>query len=187
MQPVEIVPLPIDRFEAVIDAEGYRRFAESMERAARCLGDHTLWCVNSAPKGGGVAEMLASLMGYLAGGGIDARWVVIEGDDDFFDVTKRIHNRLHGESGDGGSLGEEERSIYERCLEPSAGELGDLAGSGDVVGVDDPQPAGLVPVANATGATVVWRCHIGIDDPNQTTRPTWDFLRPFVEQADASA
>ena len=186
MQHVDIVPLQLDRFEAILDAKDYRRFTESMERGARCLRGHALWCVNSTPKGGGVAEMLSSLMGYLAGAGIDARWLVIEGDDEFFDVTKRIHNHLHGESGDGGPLGEEERRIYERSLSPSSKELRGLVDPGDVVILHDPQPAGLVAAAKATGATVVWRCHIGVDEPNSAVRGAWDFLRPFLQDADAA-
>src|SRR5439155_19685650 len=182
----EIGRLPVDRFEVVLDPGQFRRFDRSMQRAADCFGGRTLWCINSAPKGGGVAELLASIMGYVAGAGIDARWLVIEADDDFFTLTKRIHNQLHGTPGDGGSLGQRERGIYERSLEPSAHELRDLLGADDVVIVHDPQPAGLIPAAKATGATVVWRCHIGVDHPNHVVRDTWDFLRPYVEGADAT-
>ena len=186
MQEVEFSPLPLDRFEGILDAERYREFARVMERAAECFRGRTLWSINSAARGGGVAEMLTSIMGYVAGADIDARWLVIEGDDEFFALTKRIHNRLHGESGDGESLEEADRRTYERCLEPSARELKDRVGGDDVVLVHDPQPAGLIPVAGATGATVVWRCHIGVDDPNKTVRETWEFLRPYVTEADAT-
>ena len=58
--------------------------------------------------------MLRSLIGYARGGGIDARWLVIDGDPEFFRITKRLHNRLHGYDGDGGPLGDGERSVYER-------------------------------------------------------------------------
>ena len=96
MESVEIAPLETDRFERVLGSDRYRTFARAVEAAVECFADRVLWCVNSTAKGGGVAELLSSMMGYLSGAGIDARWAVIEGDDDFFALTKRIHNRLHG-------------------------------------------------------------------------------------------
>ena len=60
--------------------------------------------------------MLRSLIGYTRGAGLDARWVVVPGDAEFFAVTKRLHNRLHGHTGDGGPLGDAERAAYERAL-----------------------------------------------------------------------
>ena len=53
-----------------------------------------VWNINSAAAGGGVAEMLNVLLAYVRGFGIDSRWLVIEGDTAFFQVTKRLHNRL---------------------------------------------------------------------------------------------
>jgi len=108
MQEVEIYAIPPDRFEAVLEPDRYQRFCEGLTRAQACFGGRTLWSVNSTAKGGGVAEMLQSLLGYLRGSDIDSRWLVIEGDEDFFDLTKRIHNHLHGEPGDGGPLGSKE-------------------------------------------------------------------------------
>mgnify|MGYP007111993955 CR=1 FL=1 len=83
--------------------------------------------------GGGVAEMLMPLLGYCRGAGVDARWVVIEGDADFFAVTKRIHNRLHGAAGDGGPLGAAEQAVYERVCEENAARLIELVAPGDIV------------------------------------------------------
>ena len=65
----------------------------------RLLDGHTLWNVNSTASGGGVAEMLAVLVGYTSGAGLDVRWLVTQGDDEFFAITKRIHNRIHGAKG----------------------------------------------------------------------------------------
>jgi len=59
--------------------------------------------VNSTMRGG--AEMLASLAAYARGAGVDSRWVVMRGNPDFFRLTKRIHNMLHGSPGDGAGLG----------------------------------------------------------------------------------
>ncbi len=185
MEEVPITPFPLERFEAVLDPHDLRRFAQSMERATECFAGRTLWCVNSTAKGGGVAEILGSTLGYLAGAGIDVRWLVIEGDDDFFTVTKRIHNRLHGHKGDGGELGPDELRTFEEGLAPDARALGEALGGRDLAILHDPQPAGLIPAAKRTGAGVVWRCHVGTDEPDDVARTAWDFLRPCVREADA--
>jgi trehalose synthase len=139
--------------------------------------------VNSTARGGGVAEMLHSLIAYGRGTGIDTRWVVMGGEPDFFRVTKRIHNRLHGSAGDGGPLGPHEREIYEGVAEHAAGELAGLVRPGDVVILHDPQTAGVVAPMKETGAHVVWRAHIGLDLPNDRARDAWAFLLPYVTPA----
>ena len=106
------------------------------------------------------------------------------GTDDFFAVTKRIHNMLHGYPGDGIGLGREAREVYRAALVPNALELRALVRPGDLVILHDPQTAGLVPAMRAAGLDVIWRCHVGADDPNGVAHEVWDFLRPFVEQAD---
>lgn len=76
------------------------------------LAGRAVWNVNSTTVGGGVAEMLRSLLAYARGVGIDARWQVIGGSEVFFQVTKRLHNFMHGNAGDGGMLGKGERQTY---------------------------------------------------------------------------
>lgn len=141
--------------------------------------------VNSTATGGGVAEMLATLLGYARGAGLVADWLVLEGDAEFFGVTKRIHNGLYGSPGDGGALGSRERSIYERTIAANVARISDDVRSGDVVIVHDPQPAGLIEALVAQGAHVVWRCHVGYDGANEWTERAWDFIRPYVEHAHA--
>ena len=142
-----------------------------------------IWNVNSTAKGGGVVEMLRPLLGYCRGAGVDARWAVISGQPEFFAITKRIHNRLHGFEGDGGPLGDAEREVYEKTLAASAEELSRLVHPQDVVILHDPQTAGLAAAARKTGATVMWRCHVGIDAANERAREAWDFLRGYVLDA----
>ncbi len=132
-----------------------------------------------------MAELLHSLLAYARGTGADVRWLTIAGNPDFFRVTKRIHNHLHGFDGDGGPLGSAERKIYEAELAEAAAELVELVEPGDVVYIHDPQPAGLVPHVTSADVKVIWRCHIGVDRPGELTRAAWDFLRPYVEDADA--
>jgi trehalose synthase len=170
---------------AVLDPEDCRRLLGRLARAAERLAGRRLWQVNSTEQGGGVAEMLHFLLGYLAGAGIDTRWVVIEGNQEFFEVTKRVHHLLHGQPGDGGELDEPARASYRQTLKEPLGELQPRVEPGDVVVLHDPQTAGLAPALKQQGATVIWSCHVGIDQPNDLARTAWEFLRPAVQQADA--
>lgn len=174
-----------DRFVPIIDPDRYRSFVRIIEESRNLLHGRVVWNVNSTARGGGVAEMLRSLLSYARGAEVDARWLVIEGDEDFFRVTKRIHNHLHGAKGDRRKLGAKERKVYEAVLEPNARELTELVRPEDVVILHDPQTAGLIPHVRETGAVCIWRCHIGIDRPNKLARRAWDFLIPYVHQADA--
>jgi trehalose synthase len=184
LEDVEITPLRPERFREVLSAEGVAEFERTIARGRRLLDDRALWSVNSTARGGGVAEMLRSLIGYARGEGLDARWVVIEGDADFFRITKRLHNRLHGAEGDGGPLGHEERAAYEARCRANGEALCDRLGDRDVVLLHDPQTAGMVPFLRHRGVPVVWRAHIGLDLPNDRARQGWDFLRPYVREAD---
>ena len=114
LQDVEVLPLRPERFAGVLSSEGLAQFEQAISRGRDLLDARTFWNVNSTAQGGGVAEMLRPLIGYVRGAGLDARWVVIPGDPEFFALTKRLHNRLHGYPGDGGPLGEAERAVYER-------------------------------------------------------------------------
>ncbi len=173
------------RFASVISGEEYERLLELVHQGAAELAGRVIWNVNSTSSGGGVAELLTSLLGYSRGGGVDARWLTISGGAAFFDVTKRLHNQLHGFEGDGGELSETDRAIYEGTLAENAAELLPLMHPRDIVILHDPQTAGLVDIVRGTGVTVIWRCHVGIDHPNQRARATWAFLRPYVAGADA--
>jgi len=184
LKEVEFEPAPLERFRQLLGD----RFAE-IERAAagarETFDGRRIWHVNSTAQGGGVAEMLRALLPYARGAGVDVRWVVLSESDGFFDLTKRIHNRLHGDAGDGGELDDEARETYANASRRSAEELSRLVDPGDVIYLHDPQPAGLVPAMKEAGLAVVWRCHIGVDEPNGTAREAWDFLRPYVVPADA--
>ena len=142
LENVTIGSLRLERFESVLPADRYEAVRSAAERARQLLEGRVVWNVNSTARGGGVAEMLISLLAYAHGAGVDARWLVIPGSEPFFAVTKRIHNNLHSVPGDGGDLGDAEREQYESALAPSAEELSELVDRGDVVIVHDPQPAG---------------------------------------------
>jgi trehalose synthase len=183
---VEVGSLPLDRFESILSPDQAAHLGEAVERSRRVLAGRVVWNLNSTARGGGVAEMLVSLLAYARGLGVDVRWEVIAGEPGFFTVTKRIHNHLHSAPGDGGPLGDEERDVYESALGPNADELVEQVSPDDVVIVHDPQPAGLIPaLKDKLGVPVIWRCHVGIDTPSDLARQAWRFLTPYVSQADA--
>jgi trehalose synthase len=185
IESVNVGTLPFERFESVMDPEHYADFREAVERSRELLDGRVVWNVNSTSRGGGVAEMLVSLLAYAHGAGVKCRWEVISGTDPFFALTKRIHNNLHSAPGDGGELGEAEEAIYAEALAPNIAEFVDMVAPDDVVIVHDPQPAGLIAPLKEKGVTVIWRCHVGIDTPSELSRRAWSFLRPKVEPADA--
>ena len=184
LNQVPVAPASPERFRDLLGSD-YSQVEEAIAAAGRLLSGRVIWHVNSTARGGGVAEMLQSLLAYARGAGVDARWLTIGGDEDFFRITKRIHNNLHGASGDGGELGKSEREIYERNLIGSVSELSRLVREGDLVYLHDPQTAGIVPHISARGVSVVWRCHVGLDHPNDQARVAWSFLLPYVREADA--
>jgi trehalose synthase len=139
--------------------------------------------LNATAYGGGVAELLATHVPLLRSVGIDADWQVMQGSDQFFGVTKSVHNALQGADLDW--TPEMQRTYLEKVLANSL--LFD--GHWDLVVVHDPQPAAILSFlrdrlgSQVNGAKWVWRCHIDLTDANSKV---WEFFRPFVEQYDAS-
>jgi len=186
MREVEIDAVPLDRLAMLLDADRAARLAELAARAKALLNGRTIWNVNTTASGGGVAEMLQSLLGYTRGAQVDTRWVVVAGTPDFFRITKRLHNRLHGVPGDGGPMGDAERLMYEHVLAENLLHLRATVRAGDIVLLHDPQTAGLAQGLCDMGAHPVWRCHVGRDDANEHTEEAWAFLRPYVASSEAA-
>jgi trehalose synthase len=184
MREVQVQPVSVDRLAALLPEARARQIREVAQQARGQLGGRVVWNVNATAKGGGVAEMLQVLLAYGRGEGVDTRWLVLDGDAEFFTITKRLHNLLHGMPGDGGLLGEAEHAHYVEVLEHARADLAERVEPGDIVLLHDPQPAGLVDGVRALGAHAVWRSHIGRDIPNGLTEWGWSFLRPFIERAD---
>jgi trehalose synthase len=170
----------LDRFRDVLGGEAVARFTEEMTTARDQLAERTVWHINSTSEGGGVAEMLQCVLGYPMDCGIRVRWLVVDGNDEFFELTKRLHHLLHGSSGDGGQIGPREQRQYESFLAAEALELEPLVRAGDAVVLHDPQTLGLAPPLAEIGATVIWSCHIGADVPNDHSRAAWRFLLPYT-------
>ena len=186
VREVRIDPVPLERLARLLDAERAERLESNVILARRILDGRVVWNVNATASGGGVAEMLTTLLAYSRGAGVDARWLVLEGNPTFFRITKRLHNVLHGAPGDGGPLGDAERDEYESVLAGNLDTMRSRVRAGDIVLLHDPQSAGLAEGLRAAGAHVVWRCHIGRDQGTELTDVGWNFLEPYVSEADAT-
>jgi trehalose synthase len=185
LREVRVEAKPPSRLAALVGPARAAQFEELARAAGERLAGRRIINVNSTASGGGVAEMLQTLLAYTRGVGIDTRWFVIDGDPAFFEVTKRIHNHLYDAPGDGGELGETERHVYEGTLHRQVDGINAELRPGDVALIHDPQPAGLTTAARAAGARVVWRCHVGVDRQSARSAHAWEFLRPYVADADA--
>ena len=185
MREVLIDPASIQRLANLLTPERAEAFEATAQHGRAMLEGRTVWNVNATSQGGGVAEMLQALLAYGRGAGVDTRWFVLAGDPEFFAITKRLHNMLHGSLGDGGELGPAERAHFLEVTHANEVELTELVQPNDVVLLHDPQTAGMVETFQARGAAVAWRCHIGTDFSTPVTDAGWALLRDLVEPADA--
>lgn len=186
LHQVRVTPLGVERFEAILAPQRYLAFRRVVESARRQLKGRVVWNMSTTtPAAGGTAEMLRSSIACARGVGIDARWVVIPGDEEFFRITTRLYNHLHGSPGDGEALAEAEHAAYEATLQRSTAELGRMVRTGDVVILHNPQTAGLAEAARACGAIVLWRCHVGVAERNERIRAAWHFLERDLANVDA--
>lgn len=182
MHQVEVKPVPLELLGSLLSDARAERLQSTAEQARRLLAGRVVWNVNATAQGGGVAEMLQTLLAYARGAQIDTRWLVLDGDSTFFTITKGLHNALHGATGY--QLGEEQHAHYARVLEGNMDSLRQLVRPGDIVLLHDPQTAGLVAGVRELGAYAIWRCHVGRDEPNPASEQAWEFLRPDIEGAD---
>ena len=165
----------------MLTADGAGRFERTIARGRELLADRALWTVNSTARGGGVAEMLRSLIGYVRGAGIDARWV----------VDRRRRGVLRAHEAAAQPAARRTTATAGRSVPPSARPTSGAAartpsscsrscGPRDIVLLHDPQTAGMVPQLVDAGVPVIWRAHIGLDLPNDLAREAWRFLIPYV-------
>ncbi len=130
--------------------------------------------INSTSFGGGVAEILKTLVPLMRDIGLDAEWQVIEGSEEFFNVTKAMHNGLQGMDA---PFTEEMKAIWREYNQLNASKL---EGEYDFVIVHDPQPAGLLRFTGGNhGRIWTWRCHIDTSHPNMKY---WNFLAPYISE-----
>lgn len=184
---IEVPPRPgLGAYEAIAHlAPSAERLRERAREVAPRLEGRTLWMVNSAARGGGVAEMMPTMVTLLNELGIRARWFVIGSEEPaFFRLTKRIHNLIHG-TDDPAMDASGDRHLFEANNAVNARTLEGLVRDGDLLVVHDPQPmplAGMLRSRLRIGT--VWRCHIGLDEQNDATRAAWSFLAPYADDYD---
>lgn len=154
-----------------------RSCIEELRMLSEQLAGRIVQNINSTFVGGGVAEILEHMVPLLNQLGVDARWDVIRGSDEFFEVTKKFHNALHGKDE---KISKEDFALFSEITQKN---LDELRFYGDILVVHDPQPAGLIAKKKETGRKWVWRCHIDVSNP---VRKVWEFLRGFVADYDAA-
>jgi trehalose synthase len=148
---------------------------DDLRRLAEKLKGKCVQHINSTPVGGGVAEILNRMVPLLRELGVDTRWDVIKGGEQFFGVTKKFHNALHGR---GEEITQRDFDIF---METSSQNIKEVDTSGDIVFIHDPQPIALVK--KKTDNKWLWRCHIDVSEPNQKV---WKFLMNFIPKYDSA-
>ena len=161
-------------YRSIIRRELYDEITGLAERLA---GKRVLH-INATSFGGGVAEILYTLVPLTRDVGLDAEWGVMLGAESFFNVTKGFHNALQGADYE---LTTERRAIYEEYNRESAALMED---EWDIVFVHDPQPALLKHFSGGLSLETkwIWRCHIDTSTPN---RDILDYLEPYIRDYDA--
>ncbi|MDA8299061.1 MAG: glycosyltransferase [Deltaproteobacteria bacterium] len=153
---------------------------EEIEKLGSYLNGKIVQNINSTPVGGGVAEILSRMVPLLKEVGVDARWDFIKGGEKFFEITKKIHNSLHGVEE---NISEND---FKHFLDVTEENLKDMNLIGDIIFIHDPQPIGLIKVKDKNGfkeKKFIWRCHIDLSSANMKT---FNFLKKFIEKYDYS-
>ncbi|HEU0193968.1 MAG TPA: hypothetical protein VFQ71_07205, partial [Gaiellales bacterium] len=156
-----------------------RTMADEIRTLAGPLHGRRMLHLSATAFGGGVAEIQYTLIPLLNDVGIEAEWRVIQGRDEFFDVTKTIHNALQGDSR---GLTPEQRDVFEAYNRMNAEELED-ADEWDMIVVHDPQPVAIPGFLQTRRPHWVWRCHIDLSTPN---REVLDTLAPSLANYEAA-
>jgi trehalose synthase len=174
LQDVQLGTKSLEDYRPIVSDE----VIEEIRTLAESLKGATVVHVNATAFGGGVAEILQTLVPLMRDVGLDARWQLIEGPNEFFNVTKAMHNGLQGMDL---PLTTEMKAIWQRYNELNAKKF---EGNYHFVVVHDPQPAGLLHfTAGEKSDHWVWRCHIDTSYPNPDY---WNFLAPYIKEYPAA-
>jgi trehalose synthase len=159
LQPVSVSTKHLSDYSSLV---GRTLIDEIRERAERLRGKRILH-VSATAFGGGVSEILYTLIPLMADVGLEVEWQVIYGREEFFNATKLMHNALQGAPED---LSDEQWAIWEKYNKINAEPLPD---GWDVCIVHDPQPAAIASLVPERARHWVWRCHIDLSTPNPAT------------------
>jgi trehalose synthase len=150
---------------------------ERIRELAEPMKGHRVLHVSATAFGGGVSEILYTIVPLMRDIGIDAHWHVIFGKEEFFNATKLLHNSLQGAEE---TLSAEQWGVFD---EINAINADGLEGEWDTIIVHDPQPIGLRRGAQEKGRNWIWRCHIDLSTPNPEPIAR---LLPMIEEYDAT-
>jgi len=173
LQEVALGPKTLSDYTHVVGKD----LTEQIRQLAEPLKGKRVLHVSATAFGGGVSEILYTLVPLMRDVGVDAHWHVIFGKEEFFNATKLLHNSLQGAEE---TLSEEQWAVFDEINQMNAEGL---QGEWDVVIVHDPQPIGLRRGAKEKGGKWVWRCHIDLSTPNPAPI---ERLLPMIEEYDAS-
>lgn len=178
LESVTLTPKALDDYRAII---GDERIDEIRELVTPLAGARVLH-VNATPFGGGVAEILSTLVPLMTDLGLQAEWRVIVGPDEFYNATKAMHNSLQGMPVDWTD------AMQESWLEVNRQNAESFTEQYDYVVIHDPQPAAMLSTlrsehAGQVDGKWVWRCHI---DLTEAQPAMWDLLRPYVNRFDGA-
>jgi len=150
---------------------------ERIRELAEPMKGHRVLHVSATAFGGGVSEILYTIVPLMRDIGIDAHWHVIFGKEEFYNATKLLHNSLQGAEE---TLSDAEWALFD---EINAINAGGLQGEWDTIIVHDPQPIGLKRGAQEKSRNWIWRCHIDLSTPNPAPIAR---LQPMIEEYDAT-
>lgn len=174
MTPVQVATrVPLDDYSGVVGTGEI----DEMRALAKPLSGRTVQMVNSTAVGGGVAEILNRLVPLAEELGLNIRWEVMTGGDDFFEVTKAFHNALHGEAY------HPEPAHFEIFRAYNEQNVKRIPLDAEFVIIHDPQPAGLIQAREPKTGRWMWRCHIDLSHPSPSV---WSFLESYVSQYDGA-
>jgi len=165
--------IPLDDYAAIVGAGEI----QEMRTLAAALRGRGIQMINSTKMGGGVAEILNRLVPLAEELGLTIHWDVMQGSDEFFEVTKSFHNALHGGAYQSPA---KDLDVFMACSERNYPLV---RGDASFIVVHDPQPAALIQARKARSGHWIWRCHIDLSRPNQTV---WEFLEGFVSRYDGA-
>ena len=154
-----------------------RSALEELRMLAEKFSGKVVQTINSTFIGGGVAEILEHMVPLLNQLGVDVRWNVINGSEEFFEATKKFHNALHGKHQ---KISPRDFALFSEVTKQN---LENMSFYGDIIFIHDPQPVGLIAKKKEIGRKWAWRCHIDVSSPD---KKVWKFLRDFVVEYDAA-
>ncbi len=167
---------PLSAYEKIVGSSAIMQLI----RLGKRLGGIRVVHVNSTREGGGVAEILEWMIPLMHEVGLDASWEVIRGTEEFFEITKKIHNGLQGRPVD---ISHRDWKVFQEVNEKNMEILRPTLADADIVVVHDPQPSFLHRLCERRKGKWIWRGHIDISRP---FRPVWKVLRTMLEPYDAS-